>query len=264
MSKFHSSPNGPGKCSAKDGNCPFGGASGSENHFDSMQDAEKAFEQNNSDKVIPKTSKKEKSKRIFNYSYSQEEINSIKERYPATVVLKPGKYVVFEEGEGAQYSTLDYNEKFDLAYFNSDKSKLDEDSTDTEIIEYARRNCEDPDRLRFTRDRMNNSTDHLGVKNEGEYAHGYSMTQYYYNAESLKKEYPGMFNSKGEIDLPHVPSFEIGNSTPVINVMGENTVDDLLNYSIECEDEAKSENITFRFYIGDPDSSKGGWAENRK
>lgn len=263
MSKFHSGPNGPGKCSATEGRCPFGGDSGQENHFDSMQEAEKAFENSNADNAIPKlskSSKKEKSKKVFNRSYSQEEINSIKERYPATVVLEPGKYVVFEEGEGAQYSTLDYDEKFVHSTYNVDKSKLDENSTDDEIVEYARRNNEDSDRLRFTRDRMNNNTDHLSVKNDGEYAHGYSMTQHYYNTESLKKEYPGMFNTKGDIDLPHVPSFEIKKDTPVINVMGESTSDDLLNYSIEREDEARAEGINFRFYIGDPDSEKGGFA----
>lgn len=43
MSKTHIGPNGPGPCGAGQGRCPYGGASGLENHFDTMQDAEAAY-----------------------------------------------------------------------------------------------------------------------------------------------------------------------------------------------------------------------------
>ena len=45
MSKYHLNWKGePGKCSAKEGNCPFGGA---DDHFDSPETARQAFEAQN-------------------------------------------------------------------------------------------------------------------------------------------------------------------------------------------------------------------------
>lgn len=45
MSKYHVGPNGPGPCKAEKGNCPYGGESGEENHYNSMEEAEQAYEQ---------------------------------------------------------------------------------------------------------------------------------------------------------------------------------------------------------------------------
>lgn len=42
--RFHSGPNGPGRCTAQPGNCRFGGESGGENHYSSMEEAASAFE----------------------------------------------------------------------------------------------------------------------------------------------------------------------------------------------------------------------------
>lgn len=42
--RFHIGTRGPAACSAKKGNCPFGGESGSENHFNSLSEASAAFE----------------------------------------------------------------------------------------------------------------------------------------------------------------------------------------------------------------------------
>jgi len=41
---FHVGPNGPGKCSAEHGKCPFGGKNGGENHYTSEEAAVNAFE----------------------------------------------------------------------------------------------------------------------------------------------------------------------------------------------------------------------------
>ena len=38
--KWHNGPNGPGRCRAKQGNCPFGGE---DSHFNSLQEAEQAY-----------------------------------------------------------------------------------------------------------------------------------------------------------------------------------------------------------------------------
>lgn len=43
MAKYHINKHGvPAPCNAKDGNCPLGGISGNENHYDNLEDAEKA------------------------------------------------------------------------------------------------------------------------------------------------------------------------------------------------------------------------------
>lgn len=42
--RFHVGTRGPAACSAQKGNCPFGGESGSENHFSSLSAAAEAFE----------------------------------------------------------------------------------------------------------------------------------------------------------------------------------------------------------------------------
>lgn len=49
MSKFHINKHGvPAPCHAKEGNCPLGGSSGSENHFNNLEDAQKAADAINS------------------------------------------------------------------------------------------------------------------------------------------------------------------------------------------------------------------------
>lgn len=51
MAKFHINKHGvPAPCHAKDGNCPLGGVSGNENHFDNLADAEKAADKINEGK----------------------------------------------------------------------------------------------------------------------------------------------------------------------------------------------------------------------
>lgn len=51
MTKYHINKHGvPAPCHAKDGNCPLGGISGSENHFDNLADAEKAADEINEGK----------------------------------------------------------------------------------------------------------------------------------------------------------------------------------------------------------------------
>lgn len=51
MAKFHINKNGvPAPCHAKEGNCPLGGNSGNENHFNNLEDAQKAANEINSQK----------------------------------------------------------------------------------------------------------------------------------------------------------------------------------------------------------------------
>lgn len=44
MSKFHVGPGGPGPCGADKGNCPYGGDSGLDDHFDTLEEAQSFFE----------------------------------------------------------------------------------------------------------------------------------------------------------------------------------------------------------------------------
>jgi hypothetical protein len=63
MSRFHITRDGDvGPCRALKGNCPFGGESGSENHFDSVQEATEAFEALWSDMTLPTPQSKIKEK----------------------------------------------------------------------------------------------------------------------------------------------------------------------------------------------------------
>lgn len=48
MSKFHINKNGvPAPCKAQNGKCPLGGETGSENHYDSQEEAQKAADEIN-------------------------------------------------------------------------------------------------------------------------------------------------------------------------------------------------------------------------
>ena len=63
MSKYHINKHGvPAPCRAKDGNCPLGGASGNENHFDNLADAEVAADKINEGKfgILSNIASKEK------------------------------------------------------------------------------------------------------------------------------------------------------------------------------------------------------------
>lgn len=44
MAKYHIGRNGPSVCRALNGKCPYGGATGSENHFETEQEAQKSYE----------------------------------------------------------------------------------------------------------------------------------------------------------------------------------------------------------------------------
>lgn len=63
--RFHIKSNGDlGPCKARrPGNCPYGGDSGTENHFDSIEEATKAFEEKWADELVPKAVKKAPSKK---------------------------------------------------------------------------------------------------------------------------------------------------------------------------------------------------------
>lgn len=56
MTKYHITKKGvPGICHAKNGTCPLGGASGTENHFDSIQSAQAYADKVNQEKFLDKT-----------------------------------------------------------------------------------------------------------------------------------------------------------------------------------------------------------------
>lgn len=44
MARFHNGKNGPAPCRATKGKCPLGGESGSDNHYDTKEEAQKAYE----------------------------------------------------------------------------------------------------------------------------------------------------------------------------------------------------------------------------
>lgn len=60
MAKFHINKHGvPAPCRAKEGNCPLGGSSGNENHFDTLDEAQKHADKQNEEQyeLIPDVSK---------------------------------------------------------------------------------------------------------------------------------------------------------------------------------------------------------------
>lgn len=99
MSKFHINKHGiPAPCKAKKGNCPLGGADGQENHFDTIEEAERYIYEKNAEEfgVLPSS----------RYLFSEEDFDSSryrnKELYMEIVTeevsefLKDDKY--FENG----------------------------------------------------------------------------------------------------------------------------------------------------------------------
>lgn len=70
--KFHLNPNtgNPSKCSAKSGNCPFAGDS---EHFESVEQARKYFENENADKSLESVRKALKARRNTYLSFSKDD-----------------------------------------------------------------------------------------------------------------------------------------------------------------------------------------------
>lgn len=66
MSKFHVNPEtgSVSRCRAVNGGCPFGGESGTENHFESIQEAKSTFENSMKDSILKTHSKQSNSKEL--------------------------------------------------------------------------------------------------------------------------------------------------------------------------------------------------------
>lgn len=91
MVKYHINKHGvPAPCHAKDGNCPLGGVSGNENHFDNLADAEQAAQKIHESKfsVLPGINDVEE------YSYDSQELEDMRGKQIA--VEYDGKYFAGE------------------------------------------------------------------------------------------------------------------------------------------------------------------------
>lgn len=81
MSKFHINKHGvPAPCKATKGNCPLGGASGNENHYNSMGEAQAAVDQENEAKyglISGVTDAEESKPLIINLNSSNKDIDDL-------------------------------------------------------------------------------------------------------------------------------------------------------------------------------------------
>lgn len=55
--KYHMTENGPKKCVAKDGQCQYGEST---EHYNNQKDANRAYEEEMTNQLIPKTQRREK------------------------------------------------------------------------------------------------------------------------------------------------------------------------------------------------------------
>lgn len=146
MSKYHVNPNSgePGDCGADKGNCPFGGDSGIENHYDSAEEAQKASEKILDEKfgATKKLSRKERQAQQIRDKFGEytEVLNDTSEGYeipvPRISVDKEAGKRIFENAGSIIDGDFDVNNNWDYAtesetafsahYFDNDISELDE------------------------------------------------------------------------------------------------------------------------------------------
>lgn len=140
MSKFHINENGdPGKCSAKKGNCPFGGPN---DHFDSKEAARTAYEQKQTNTMT--TIQKENSLKVKKFNELFPQYNDLPnvngkpfneawdEKYNAlngpelklksvNELLDPPAYALRERGTWIEsHEDILRNEDFDMEYVDDD------------------------------------------------------------------------------------------------------------------------------------------------
>lgn len=94
MTKFHINSKGvPARCNAKKGNCPFGGESGNENHFETHKEAYEFSKQLNEEKygLFPGVDE------INIFEIEEEDLENERKRIEAQTKERP-RYFVFDNG----------------------------------------------------------------------------------------------------------------------------------------------------------------------
>lgn len=276
---FHAGPNGPGKCTASVQACPFGGESGTENHFETMDAATAGFEKMNSDKNLTSVSKKAKSfpHRIksedpINLKFSNKEIDKIVKDHPTAIVLEPGRYIMVltEEGWGTNY-TEGGPEADGYSNIELPDGVEFQDASDEVLSSYAKEHNLEVDQLRFKRDLAKTGEDYskfsatkgfIGGVHFGSYRNDLSAFDY----DKVAKEYPGIIAEDGSLKLlsPGAPIIELKHKTPVIMPYATGG-DEELHAAWEKEFgwyEGYTE--TAMFTIGDPLSGKGSFVSEDK
>lgn len=121
MSKFHINPEGePGDCSAQAGNCPFGTE---DNHYDTIEDARKAYEMENSLRVLISSSKdkinaSKLEEKDFNFNEQDSDVESGEYSYD----LPNGWKAEVEFGGAGSYFGIKNNKKETVVEFNADEN----------------------------------------------------------------------------------------------------------------------------------------------
>lgn len=284
MSKrFHIGSNGPGECTATVKACPFGGESGSENHYDTWSDAVSAFHLQNSEKALESLRKKSDKFPVevstdspIDLKFSNKEIAKILEDHPAAIVLEPGRYMLMEPGEGTAYM---FDEEKHPEYehladkfsedLNIDDDEAFENSSDDDLRVFAEKRDLDFDQVRFIRDldRAEQAESNWSKFNatkgfiKGNYEHGWVTDLSFMDYEKIAKEYPGMFAENGLPKfLPAATVFELKNKAPVISLLAPDSDEQLFDASQEAETAIwQNGYYAGRFTIGDPSRGRGSF-----
>lgn len=277
---FHAGPNGPGKCTASKQACPFGGESGSENHYASLEEATAAFEAQNSDKNLASMSKGKKNfpktvtnSEPINLKFSEKEIAKIVQDNPGAITLEPGKYIALIRGEGAGYSTVDTykNPEYEVFSYDPRPQDLSSDSTDEDLLVVAGSKDLEFDQLRFIRDNMKAEDNQADppctvAVSSGDSYHGYSNDIAFLDMDAVRKNYPGILNKDGSMKFNQVATaFELKNKAPIVNANAPDATDHSLSEMRENMDENRSATGLFPsvFTIGDPSKGKGSFVMSK-
>jgi hypothetical protein len=274
---FHAGPNGPGKCTASVQACPFGGESGTENHFETMEAATAGFEKMNSDKNLTSVSKKAKSfphkikaEDPIDFKFSNKEIAKIVKDHPTAIVLEPGRYIMAltEEGWGANYTEQPESGYSDIEL--NDGVKI-VDASDEVLGSYAKEHNLEVDQLRFMRDLQKTGYDYSKFPATKGFISGVEFNGYRndlsaFDYDKIAKEYPGIIAEDGSLKWlsPGAPIIELKHKTPVI--MPYATGGDEKLHAAWEEEYGNYEGYveTAMFTIGDPLSGKGSYVTEDK
>jgi len=93
---FHVGPDGPGKCSATVGKCPFGGKTGGENHYTSQEAAQSAFDQEMATQAHVKLSK---SKKVT------DTVHDARNLIAEAIMRTPAKMIAYEDYMNISHTT---------------------------------------------------------------------------------------------------------------------------------------------------------------
>lgn len=274
---FHAGPNGPGICTASKQACPFGGESGSENHYGTLEEATAAFEAQNSDKNLASMSKGKKSFPVkvtdtepINLKFSEKEIAQIVKDNPGAIILEPGKYIAMARGEGAKYSVADLysHPEYEVFSYDPRPQDLSSDSTDEDLLAVAGSKDLEFDQLRFIRDNMKAEDDNTDppctvATSSGSSYHGYSSNLAFLDMDAVRKNYPGILNKDGRMKFNRgATAFELKNKAPIVNVDApDEPNEDIaeMRATMDMERTNAKDIMPSVFTIGDPSKGKGSF-----